>query len=347
VTGFWATLPADRVVHLRGASSEAVALALEPLPDGSPAVVTYYPGHPTSLPDAVTGLLAKLDGLAMQLFRAWLPEADGIEASGSVAVREMAMRKAADAGYFGPFLVDLAMRALNGQQGEPPRLTAEVRAAGLVRILAESCGRDRLAIVVYPSMDLSPDALDALVAAGEWFVRHGPTGVWLTGECWMAIDRVSRISVQLPRELAFVDASTPNVPTLPVPPAVTFPAVRGRPRADSQAERALEAALARQPWARGRSWNETYQPDPLTPAIAVDLIWRDERCVVEIDGPEHRSLLQFEADRRRDVRLQLDGYAVLRFTNAQIQYDLALVQGQLEQFITSRRKLRTERLAHV
>jgi hypothetical protein len=328
VTGFWATVPTDRVVHLCGASSDALALAVEALPDDSPSIVTYYPGCESSLPEAVAALLAELDGLAVEILR----------------TRRL---EPADADYFGPFLPDLTARALGGRHQGPSRLTAEIRAAGLVRLLAGSCGRDRLVIMVRPVGHLSLDVLDVLVAAGEWFVRHGDAGVWLTGECWAAIDRVSQAHVQLPCELAAIASLAPDTPMLPAPPAVAFPAVRGRPRADSRAECSLEAALARQPWASGRCWNETYQPDPLTPAITVDLIWREERCVVEIDGPEHRSPLHFEADRRRDVRLQLDGYAVLRFTNAQIHHDLAFVVDLLERFITSRRRLGAERLIHV
>jgi len=69
--------------------------------------------------------------------------------------------------------------------------------------------------------------------------------------------------------------------------------------------------------------------------------------VVELDGPEHRGAVQFEADRRRDVRLQLDGFAVLRFTNAQIRYELTLVLSQLERFINYRRAVGAERLTNV
>ena len=50
---------------------------------------------------------------------------------------------------------------------------------------------------------------------------------------------------------------------------------------------------------------------------------------VEIDGPEHCRPARFEADRQRDVQLQLDGYAVLRFTNARINHDVGAVVHQI------------------
>jgi hypothetical protein len=51
----------------------------------------------------------------------------------------------------------------------------------------------------------------------------------------------------------------------------------------------------------------------------VDFVWRDRRLVVEVDGyAYHRSPTAFEGDRERDVRLQIAGWRVLRFTWRQI-----------------------------
>lgn len=119
--------------------------------------------------------------------------------------------------------------------------------------------------------------------------------------------------------------------------AIRFPAAAGRPHPASDAEQALEAALATCDWAVGRAWNQTYQSNPLTNPIRVDLLWRNERCVVEVDGPEHRAPLMFAADRCRDVQLQLDGFAVLRFTNDQIATDTKTVLHQIERFLLGRR----------
>jgi hypothetical protein len=47
----------------------------------------------------------------------------------------------------------------------------------------------------------------------------------------------------------------------------------------------------------------------------VDLLWRDQRLIVEVDGwDSHRSRSAFEEDRARDARLAVLGYEVLRFT---------------------------------
>jgi hypothetical protein len=119
--------------------------------------------------------------------------------------------------------------------------------------------------------------------------------------------------------------------------AIQYPPLAGRPHPESRAEQALEAALAACDWAVGRVWNQTFQPHILANLIRVDLLWAEERCVVEVDGPDHCGVLKFEADRRRDVHLQLEGFAVLRFTNDQILGDVATVRSQIERFIQSRR----------
>jgi very-short-patch-repair endonuclease len=47
----------------------------------------------------------------------------------------------------------------------------------------------------------------------------------------------------------------------------------------------------------------------------VDLLWPEERVIVEVDGyPFHRSRAALHRDRRRDAVLEAAGYRVLRIT---------------------------------
>ena len=51
----------------------------------------------------------------------------------------------------------------------------------------------------------------------------------------------------------------------------------------------------------------------------VDLLWRDQRLIVEVDGyAAHSSPWAFERDRRKTAALQALGYVVLRVTPRQI-----------------------------
>ncbi|MEV0610589.1 DUF559 domain-containing protein [Polymorphospora rubra] len=257
------------------------------------------------------------------------------------------------------------------------RFAVEVRATGLARVLAATFGRARTAVVVDVPGEWPVGQAEALVAAGEWLADRGGFAVWLTGAVPTTVDHLPTVIVPLPAvtvPLAGMPAAARPAPhPRPAPPLgpgvlagptpgpapppgpeeaaadpppagrpagaarLVVPAVAGRPRADSPAELALEAALSATTWAAGRTWNPTYRSG-LAPPVRVDLLWSAERCVVEIDGPEHRSAVRFAADRQRDVRLQLDGYAVLRFTNAQVLHDVRMVTAQIERFLLGRRR---------
>ncbi|GAA3563497.1 hypothetical protein GCM10022419_050280 [Nonomuraea rosea] len=372
----WAEeLPVGRVVRL-DAGPDALALAVDPLPESGPAVVTYFAAGASSVGEVVESVLRELDRAAIALFPAWLPGAAGTEGPGGVnlpAVRALALRRAAASEHFGPFLAELAERSLTS----PPQALAaaleargagpitasvfapEVRAAGLVRVLADSFGRRRAAILVRVPDGLGPRAQEVLAGACEWLAQRSAAGVWLTGAPLDAIDRIPTVSVHLDPPSGghagsghagggLVGGGEPGVgepgggevltrATAPRPPAVGYPAVAGRPHPGSRSEQALEAALTAYAWAAGRAWNQTYHPHPLAAPIRVDLMWERERCVVEIDGPDHRGAAKFADDRQRDVRLQLDGYAVLRFPDFQVLTDMDTVIRQIGQFLRGRR----------
>lgn len=347
VTGFWADAPPGRVTCLVGAVPAAVALGLDPLPAGAPATVTWRPAGAAvasrSMARVVGELLGELEAVAAGLFPAWLPAAGGLDGRDGArvpAVRALAMRRAATTEHFGPFLADLAEWSLDRAAGGPPvRFSAEVRAAGLARVLADSFQRRHAALLVDLPDSLSPDARQVLLDACEWLAHHGGFAVWLAGSTAPGMDRPVTVAVRLPGHAADADGAGSADRSMARDAAgVAFPPLAGRPHPASAAEQALEAALADMDWARGRVWNQTYQPHTLTNPVRVDLMWERERCVVEIDGPEHCGAVRFEADRRRDVLLQLAGFAVLRFTNAQVHLDLTAVLSQLERFLTTRRR---------
>ena len=69
----------------------------------------------------------------------------------------------------------------------------------------------------------------------------------------------------------------------------------------------------------------------------VDLLWREQRLVVEVDGfAFHGSRHAFERDRRRDADLVAAGYRVVRFTWRQIKYEPAAVIARLAVLLHAR-----------
>ncbi|SDG29991.1 Very-short-patch-repair endonuclease [Sinosporangium album] len=311
-------------------------------PDGLPAVVTCAVGAPRSPLDTVTALLHGLEEAAFDLFPAWLPDARGISGPGGAgvaAVRAAATRTARRNGHFSPFLADLAERALRRTAWRTPRFPLEVRAVGLARVLAAGFGRSHASALVHVPGGLSPSSEEHLVAGCEWLARHGGLGVWLTGAPLTTVDRVLTVTLAT---LTSGSGNTaveekPSADLMPPLHPPLFPPVAGAPHPASAAEQALEAALLPRRWAAGRAWNQTYLPHPLAEPIRVDLMWAAERCVVEVDGPDHCAPPKYAADRRRDVRLHLDDHVVLRFTNEQVLTDIEIVVHQIERLLRLRR----------
>ncbi|WP_422750766.1 endonuclease domain-containing protein [Micromonospora sp. WMMD1219] len=314
-----AGLPTDRVVALPGADTDAVAMTIA-RDHAELAAVVHRPASAYAMPaDFVHAALDRLEQVAVELLPAWLPEAAHDvrpDTSGLAAVRAAAGARSRRDRYPGSFLTDLAVFAVTGRRPSVTTLPLRAGAAALARLVADAFGRRKVVLVVEP---VHGDA--AVVAAGgAWLVQHGGPPVWLTGAGAAGLEGLSAFPV-----------------APPAGPAGYAP-VAGRPHPGSDAEKRLEAALAAQSWSAGRRWNQNYQSHRLSAPVRLDLVWPDERCVVEIDGPEHCRPVRFEADRQRDVQLQLDGYAVLRFTNARVIHDVGTVVTQIGTYLRARRR---------
>jgi len=351
---WWTVPPRGQVSYLVDTDPELLKIALDPLPDTAPAVVQFRPATGCPLGDQIALLLNEMDRAAIALFPRWLPGADRLENSRSLgvpAVRELAARVAARSRNFGPFLADLAERALVGR-AERTHFPAEVRARGLARVLADAYGRDSTALLVDVPDNLAPTAERALTAAVEWLAQHGHLTVWLAGAPLQVVDRLPAVPITLPRYVTELAAEAETMPDeasaagtdlagspqlVSTGPVFTYPPLSGVPRGDSPAEQALERTLARYAWAQGRHWNHTYEWHLLDKPYRLDLFWPAERLVVEVDGPDHRAPLKFAEDRRRDVQLHLLGHVVLRFTNEQVLSDVHAVVRKIEQLLSRRR----------
>ncbi|HET6830554.1 MAG TPA: DUF559 domain-containing protein [Solirubrobacterales bacterium] len=65
-----------------------------------------------------------------------------------------------------------------------------------------------------------------------------------------------------------------------------------------------------------------------------DMLWREARLVVELDGRgAHRTAAQLASDRRRQAELERRGYTVIRFTWADAYDDAAGVTAELQRLL--------------
>jgi very-short-patch-repair endonuclease len=335
----FSALPRRGVCHLSGVTSDQLSILLDPLPPGAPVVIRYRMQAAPSPTAVIDDVLGRLTQVAVELFPAWLPDGDGVESGGvnldRAVVRMLAQQHAANSEHFAPFLISVADSAVDGRM-ETRRFPAEVQALGLARILAAAYQRDAVVLLV-TSGDLVLDQQRSAATAYEWLSNHGRFGVWLADEALPAIDRFPMVTAGLAEsgtELTPPDDGSWS------PTVVEYPAPIGKPHPGSAAEQSLERHLAKCKWASGRMWNTLRRGHPLAPPIRVDLMWEDERCVVEIDGADHRAAGKYADDRRRDNVLVLDAFAVLRFTNEEVIDDPQRVLGTIEKLLTSRRQLK-------
>jgi very-short-patch-repair endonuclease len=71
--------------------------------------------------------------------------------------------------------------------------------------------------------------------------------------------------------------------------------------------------------------------------LMVDALWRQERLIVELDGhATHDRPAAIEQDRRRELALRSRGYAVIRYTWAQITRDPDAVLSDLQTALAER-----------
>jgi very-short-patch-repair endonuclease len=81
-----------------------------------------------------------------------------------------------------------------------------------------------------------------------------------------------------------------------------------------------------------------YEANVFVEGELVDALWRQERVIVELDGfAFHKSRAQFEADRRRDAKLTVAGYKVLRITQQRLQNEPEAVLDDLRALLSAAR----------
>jgi very-short-patch-repair endonuclease len=101
-------------------------------------------------------------------------------------------------------------------------------------------------------------------------------------------------------------------------PHVSIGPICGRPHPKSDVEKLVYRRIEEDENLRGLF--ECNQPLMALgdKSYLVDLVWREGRLVVELDGPEHHSQMMYIRDRQRDYSLTMQGYTILRITNAEV-----------------------------
>lgn len=334
-----------RVLRLTDVSAAQVRAVVDAAPDDLPVILAYCGPAPRS-GAIVDEILDALESVVLRLFPTWLTDGDprsdahssdarSYDVAEAVALARALGGSSAD---YTPFAVELARAAATGGSRPPRSWPPDVRAAGLLRLIRRSYGRDDVVLTIL-SDDASPASTSAeagVASACEWLAERAGLTVWLPSDVAPGITRCASVHTPpWPREATAEPTSEPEQPERE--PILVVSRCPGRPAPHSAAEQALERALSSTSWAHDRRWNRGVDGlDALAPGIVVDLCWAAARVIVEVDGDDHRGAHKYAHDRQRDNLLQRHGYLVLRYTNAQVLDDAARVVDELRDVVESR-----------
>jgi hypothetical protein len=169
------------------------------------------------------------------------------------------------------------------------------------------------------------------IAALEWCRRHGAAVVALFD---------GAPTPEAPWDLLLYDAVVVGpVPVEPAARRLMLPPSFDSASPGSATERRMREALRATPDLAGLFEDEvTLRLGALGSTPRVDLLWREGKVVVELDGPEHERDPNYGADRHRDYELLVAGYLVLRLTNAEIELDLSRSLEKVRCVVNLRRR---------
>jgi hypothetical protein len=211
--------------------------------------------------------------------------------------------------------------------GRRPRFRRFLRETEFAHLLSVLPG-----LVLLAEVDpLRSERAAPIIAALDWCRRHGAAVVALLGE---------EPAREAPWDFLLYDAIIAEpLPVEPVACRLILPS-SGIASGGSAIERRMRAALQAAPDLAGLFEDEvTLQLGALGPTPRVDLVWRDGKVVVELDGSEHERDPNYGADRHRDYELLVAGYLVLRLTNAEVELDLNRSLEKIRRVVNLRREL--------
>ncbi len=244
----------------------------------------------------------------------------------------------------------------------PPSFGKRPRAE-LVRQLALAIEPSRLVVLVAVlTAPAAPESLKSLAQGVEWLADNSRSRVALVlpralatrpeldhvtyRACAFETDDEQRTVVSLPEPGHGPSPRRPEggparargaVHATDAPPLIETSPIEGNP-ANSAAEQLLHKLLTADPalrslFAYNRQVTTTSGTTP-----RVDVLWETGKLAIEIDGADHRGVLKFSSDRKRDLELLLSGYRVVRFTEGSVIENSEWVMRQIHETVKFCRK---------
>ena len=241
--------------------------------------------------------------------------------------------------------------------GKPP-LVPRMAAAEQVRQLARALDPSRLVFVLsVESSDASSARIRGLARAAEWLAHEAQAKtLLLLPAAWKGRQELDHVAYGA---LSFDTAEPERAAETPEhapersdawpkekaraaePPVhVVVGPVVGKPHPASDVEQRIAQELSADPELSALFEFNQRLAGHGGKQYLVDLVWREGRLVVELDGPEHHKHYAYVNDRDRDYRLFMSGYTTLRVSNAEVYVNAADVVAKIRNMVARVRALR-------
>ncbi|MGD0763840.1 MAG: DUF559 domain-containing protein [Roseiarcus sp.] len=333
------------ILALGGIDGEGLRVildAVEPDRCGRRALFAWIAPAPTAeaIVEQALNLLAET---ARRLWPLWFTDVSFAgcrdDRLGRLAVGAIARSAAKEIAGLSPSWAAAAARL--AMANRPPRVKGTLPAVELAQ-LTRAISRSGLVLVADVSVACEGPNPAAMVRALEWIAQHSRGAVVaLFAELPPNEPPFDRILYGARRVTAAdgVESGTVEPDAAGIADAALWIAPwRGLPHPLSDIEQRLAKALSADAelaplFAFNRVIDTIRDSRP-----KVDLVWREGRLVVELDGyGSHGNRTAFIYDRHRDYELTLSGYTVLRLTNDEIAQDCEKAVEKIRDLVRLRR----------
>jgi len=305
-----------------------------------PLMVRIGPEQAMETDDEVLALLART---ALDNWPFWYGGEGFLTCENTSAGRELARIEIHHIRRGGPFhdlTTDWAERAVDlVLSGRPPSVAGIPAQIQLQQLCLAIHPGGLLMIVEISRLD-SDDQARGLVRSLEWLAENGPLAVIallpVGSTHYLPLQRI--LYGAYDGALVTADSEKAKPRTNTKSPVEFLGTVRGRPHHNSRAEQRLAVAIRKDPELSYLfAFNQSVETVRGS-RYCVDLVWREGRVLVEVDGEQHYGDLEkYDADRQRDYELNLSGYLVLRLSSNAVLRDTPQCLDKIRDFVKYRR----------
>jgi len=329
------------VIAIDGADLATMRAATEQLAPQEGGRRLLFSSLPTGAASEIAeGFIRQLSDVALSLWPAWADDVafppsgqDTLARLATVATARTAAQRHRT--LLAPWLENAALQALDGK---PPRVTGTPVPTELAGLSTLVCPQGLIWVTEVRETQVDPARAAAIAHGIGWIARHLPGSVAVLfpvpPQGGSEFDRIRHTVISVEDGRSTPASSGPPDTHLWLEPW------RGAPHPLSELEQRLARLIADDgEIAPLFCFNQTVETVRGS-MPKVDLLWREGRLVVELDGyPDHSTRTAFVRDRQRDFELTLSGYTVLRLANEELAQDCWLAMQKIRDLVNYCRKL--------